>query len=89
MELSREHRESLAALYHVWGLERVRDELTRAERDEFLPPEITEFACAWVTEQERTLRRRKWLVAAATFASVILIGAMIGAAVIYWPWGSS
>jgi len=79
MGLSEEHRDKLAAHYCIWGLDEVRRELDRAERDEFVPPEVTEFTRAWVAAEERRLRLRKLRIAAGAFAGVIVLGAAIGA----------
>ena len=79
MELTEDRKAWLAAQYHTWGLETVRRELTRENRDTFTDPDVTEFAESWVKDEERALRRKKLRGAAMTFAAVLLIGAGLGA----------
>ena len=78
MGLSAEHEEWLTALYESWGLEKVRRELDRFERNQFAHPEVTAFARAWVEHREAAIRRRKLSVAATAFAACLGAGAAAG-----------
>jgi len=78
MGLSAEHEEWLTALYESWGLEKVRGELDRFERNQFAHPEVTAFARAWVEAQEAALRRRRLSRAAAACAAFLGAGAAAG-----------
>lgn len=79
MELTKDRKAWLAAQYHTWGIDTVRRELTRRDRETFTDPEVTEFAATWVKGEERALRRKKLRGAAMTFAAVLLAGAGLGA----------
>jgi len=79
MELTEDRKAWLAAQYHTWGLETVRRELTRKDRDTFTDPDVTEFAETWVKGEERALRRKKLRGATLTFAAILMIGAGLGA----------
>lgn len=72
--LTPEHQELLMTRYYAWGLDRVRKELARTERDTFVPPEITEFARRWVAAEEKVQRWKKFRGAAATYFGIMLGG---------------
>lgn len=78
MGLSAEHEEWLTALYESWGLDKVRRELDRFERNQFAHPEVTAFARAWVDAREAALRRRKLSVAAVACAACLGAGVVAG-----------
>lgn len=58
MGLSAEQKEWLEARYEYWGLDRVREELQRPERDMFSDPDVTALARAWVEAKEAGARRK-------------------------------
>jgi len=78
MGLSEEHKEWLADLYESWGLDKVRRELDRSERNRFAPPEVTAFARAWVGARETAIRRKENFSAALAIVFGSLIGASLG-----------
>ena len=59
MELSAEEMERLLARYELWGVDKVREELAREDRELFSSPEMTEFAEAWIEAQELRERHRR------------------------------
>ena len=59
MELSAERMAALEDHYELWGLEEVRKELARPDRDEFTDPEVTAFAHEWVERKEAAARRKR------------------------------
>ena len=59
MVLSAERKISLEDRYEVWGLDEVRKELNRPDRDQFTDPEVTAFAWAWVEAKEVTARHKR------------------------------
>lgn len=82
MGLSTEHREWLEALYETWGLDKVREELERSDRNEFADPEVTAFARAWIEATEAGDRRRNRSIATVTIFGAILLGAVLAMAFI-------
>lgn len=58
MGLSAEQKEWLEARYEYWGLDRVREDLQRPERDRFSDPDVTALARAWVEAKEAGARRK-------------------------------
>lgn len=79
MELSKERKDHLANLYHNWGIDQVRRELTRSERVPFMEPEVREFARSWIATQEEALARKKRETAFLSSAGGFLIGALMAA----------
>jgi len=59
MELSAERMAALEDHYELWGLEAVRKELERPDRDEFTDSEVTAFAHEWVERKEAAARRKR------------------------------
>lgn len=59
MVLSAERKTALEDRYEVWGLDEVRTELNRPDRDQFTDPEVTAFAWAWVEAKEASARRKR------------------------------
>jgi hypothetical protein len=59
MVLSAERKISLEDRYEVWGLDEVRKELERPDRDQFINPDVTAFGQAWVEAKEASIQRRK------------------------------
>lgn len=75
MELSKERKQHLQALYESWGTERVRAELARRVVDHCEPPEVMEFTRQWLAVQDRPVDSplKKWTFATITFACVFVI----------------
>jgi hypothetical protein len=74
MGLSAERMTSLEDHYEVWGLEEVRKELERPDRDQFVDPDVTAFARAWVEVKEARIqaRERRARMALITVGLVLL-----------------
>jgi len=78
MELSTKDRETLETLYRTWGLDQVRKELARAERNKFADPEVTAFARAWIAAEEDAFRRKKSVATTIAFVGIVLLGVAAG-----------
>ena len=81
MTLSAEQKERLETRYESWGLDQVRRELERDDRDRYASPDVTAFARAWIKAKEAGHRRKRLLVLVlATFGivqiSVFFFGAL-------------
>lgn len=74
MGLSAERMASLEDHYEVWGLEEVRKELERPDREQFVDPEVTAFARAWVEAKEASIlcHDRRVRMALVTVGLVLL-----------------
>ena len=59
MALPAERKIALEDHYELWGLDEVRNELERPDRDQFVDPEVTAFAKAWVEAKEESIHSRK------------------------------
>ena len=76
--LSADKKVALQYRYEVWGLDEVRKELERTDRDQFADPEVTAFAKAWVEDQDarfqRHTRRRQLILSAI---ALVLMGCIL------------
>ena len=71
---SQEQKNWLKARYDAWGIDRVRKELERADRDLIAHPDVTAFAEGWIENEESDHRRTtRWIVALA-IAGAVQIG---------------
>ena len=78
MVLSAERKISLEDRYEVWGLDEVRKELNRPDRDQFTDPEVTAFARAWVEAKEASARRkRSYSIMFLAIVGLVLFGLAI------------
>jgi hypothetical protein len=84
MTLSAERMLALEDHYEVWGLDEVRKELNRPDRDTFLHPEVTEFARAWVEAKEKSLVRAKWRRQIGLVMGLLFLGAAIAIVLRFW-----
>ena len=78
MVLSAERKISLEDRYEVWGLDEVRKELERPDRDQFINPDVTAFAQAWVEAKEASIhcrKRRSKII--LTIVGLVLLGLAI------------
>jgi hypothetical protein len=70
--------DSLVARYELWGVDKVRAELARADRSIFVDPEITALAQSWlVTKTKRRYAGRAALIA---FGGLV-VGLILGLAI--------
>lgn len=72
MNLSAEQMKWLTARYEAWGLDAVRREVERNDREGLVPADIAAFGRAWL-EAEETRRRR----ARQSVAILIVLGAVL------------
>ncbi len=80
MGLSAQQMELLQARYELWGLDQVRRELERGDRDRFVNSDVTAFARAWIEAKETRHRRTRLLVLVlVTFGIVQISAAFFGA----------
>lgn len=77
MTLTAEKRDSLKALYDVWGLDTVRREIERNEINGLIPPDTIAFARAWVAEEEAKARRTLESLKIAGAVTISMIGGTI------------
>lgn len=80
MGLSRDRREHLDVLYHIWGVEEVREELARLEKDPFAEPDVREFTRRWVVAKDvSSVRKNKRQITVATIVGAVLVGILLAA----------
>jgi hypothetical protein len=84
MLLSAERKISLEDHYEVWGLDEVRKELQRPDRDQFVDPEVTAFTRAWVEVKENSLLRAKWRRQIGLVTGLLFLGAAIAVILQFW-----
>lgn len=77
MHLSAQQAKWLTARYEARGLDSVRRELERNERDRIVPPDVAAFGWAWVQAEETKLRRAR-----LSMVILIIIGAVLPGIVI-------
>ncbi len=75
MTLSAQQKELLEARYETWGLDRVRKELERDDRDLFAHPDVTALARAWIEAKEARHRRKRLLVLVLATFGIVQISA--------------
>ena len=78
MGLSAQQKELLEARYEVWGLDRVRDELERDDRELIAHPDVTAFARAWVEAKEAKHRRARRSVGVLVIVGIVQLGVALG-----------
>ena len=76
MALSVEQMERLETQYEIWGLDLVRRELERDDRDRYASPDVTAFARAWIEAKEARHRRKRLLVLVLATFGIVLISAV-------------
>jgi hypothetical protein len=74
MALSEEQKDHLVARYEMWGPDQVRAELARADRSDFVDPEITALAQSWLAAktQRRFAGRAVWIAAGGLVVALIV-----------------
>ena len=76
MALTREKEESLSALFSVWGLDGVREEMENEAHSSLISPDIIEFAHRWVvTEEARRKRQSRYIWLLLMIAASLITGA--------------
>lgn len=83
MGLSAEQQDVLRARYEAWGLDGVRQELERNDRDPLLPAEVAAFARDWVAAEEARLRRMMRVIARLVVAAALLFAASFAAVLVF------
>ncbi len=79
MALSVEQMDRLATQYEIWGLDRVRRELERGDRDRYVNSDVTAFALAWIEAKEaRHPGTRLLVLVLATFGIVLISAVLFG-----------
>ncbi len=81
--LSAERKKSLADHYEVWGVEEVRDELDRPDRDQFVDSEVMAFAQSWIEAKEAKARRRATYSMLFAAIGLILLGVDVAGVLTY------
>ncbi len=77
MGLSAQQMELLQARYELWGLDQVRRELARGNRDRYVNSDVTAFARAWIKAKETRHHRMRLLVPVLTTFCIVLISAVL------------
>lgn len=79
MALTTEKKDSLRALYDVWGLDTVRREIERNDHAGLTPPDVIAFARSWVaTEEAKGQRTIQNVKIAGTVAVSVIGGTIVG-----------
>jgi len=82
--LSAERMIALEDHYEIWGLDEVRKELERPDRNTFVDPEVTAFTRAWVEAKEKSILRSKWRHQIVLTAGLVLLGLAIAIGLEFW-----
>ena len=83
MALTAEKKESLRALYDVWGLDTVRREIERNEHSGLMPPDVISFARSWIAAEEAKGQRTVQTVKVTGAIILSVIGGTIVALLIF------
>ena len=83
MALTAEKKDSLRALYEVWGLETVRREIERNDQNGLTPPDVIAFARSWIAAEEAKAQRTLRLVKNGLTVTVSIIGGVIAGLLIF------
>lgn len=75
--LTDDEMDRLQIRYEMWGVDRVREELERPDRDQFVHPDVTAFAHEWLEAKEAAVRRSKDSTRILAIAACIVIGAAV------------
>jgi hypothetical protein len=84
MALSAERMIALEDHYEIWGLDEVRKELARPDRNTFVDPEVTAFTRAWVEAKEKSILRAKWRQQIVLALGLVLLGLTIAIVSEFW-----
>jgi len=77
MALTAEKKDSLRALYDVWGLDTVRREIERNDHNGLTPPDVIEFARSWIAAEEAKGQRTVQTIKIAGTVVLSVIGGTI------------
>lgn len=77
MALTTEKKDSLRALYAVWGLDTVRREIERNGHNGLTPPDVIAFARSWIATEEAKGQRMIQNVKVAGMVVLSVIGGTI------------
>ena len=79
MALTTEKKDSLRALYAVWGLDTVRREIERNGHNGLTPPDVVAYARSWIaTEEAKGQRTVQTVKIMATVALSVIGGTIVG-----------
>jgi hypothetical protein len=84
MSLSAARMIALEDHYEIWGLDEVRKELERPDRNTFVDPEVTAFTRAWVEAKEKSILRAKWRQQIVRASGLVLLGLAIAIGLQFW-----
>jgi hypothetical protein len=84
MTLSAERMIALEDHYENWGLDEVRKELERPDRNAFVDLEATAITRARVEAKERSILRAKWRHQVVLAAGLVLLGLAIAMGLQFW-----
>ena len=84
MALSAERMIALEDHYEIWGLDEVRKELERPDRNTFVDSEVTAFTRAWVEAKEKSILRAKWRQQIVLALGLVLLGLTIAIVSEFW-----
>lgn len=84
MSLSAVRMIALEDHYEIWGLDEVRKELERPDRNTFVDPEVTAFTRAWVEAKEKSILRAKWRQQIVRASGLVLLGLAIAIGLQFW-----
>jgi hypothetical protein len=84
MSLSAARMIALEDHYEIWGLDEVRKELERPDRNTFVDPEVTAFTRAWVEAKEKSILRAKWRQQIVCASGLVLLGLAIAIGLQFW-----
>lgn len=84
MSLSAARMIALEDHYEIWGLDEVRKELERPDRNTFVDPEVTAFTRAWVEAKEKSTLRAKWRQQIVRASGLVLLGLAIAIGLQLW-----
>ena len=82
--LSAERMIALEDHYEIWGLDEVRKELERPDRNTFVDSEVTAFTRAWVEAKEKCILRAKWRQQIVLALGLVLLGLTIAIISEFW-----
>ena len=77
MVLTTEKKNSLKALYGVWGIDTVRREIERSDNAGLTPPDVVAFARDWIAAEEARGQRTVQTVKIAGTGLLSIIGGTI------------
>jgi hypothetical protein len=78
MGLSAEQRKRLDSHYAFWGIDELRRQLERDDRDRFTDPDVTAYAQEWIEKAQKEIRDGRKELAILVSVGSIFAGLVIG-----------